>query len=240
MNIAYARFIRGRNNERYYANDDDQGSFQYLKKIAVVKKNLIKIILLGIFIIIFWPVISGNWSGYKINYQSEESSQGSNDEKELDKTPVMLNPKFYGEDEEKNPYVMKAVSAVSVTDDKVVLYKIDGDIKLHDNNVINIKSINGDYYTKDKVLNINEGVVITSTSGYILSTDSAHLDIEKNIATGSQKVTIEGVLGDITADGFTLDVKRDYIEFFGNIELNALMKPDKERKDEIMEKISNH
>ncbi|HCR86531.1 MAG TPA: hypothetical protein DIV86_07640 [Alphaproteobacteria bacterium] len=224
INIAYALFLRGRLNNPFLGEDNISGI--YLKKIGKFKNNIIKIIALVVFVVIFWPIISGNWGGYKINYKNE--AEKNNDGANLaDEMPVMMNPRFYGEDEDKNPYIMRAISAVSVNEDKVVLYKIDGELKLKDDTVVSIKSINGDYYSKNKGLNLSEGVVISSTSGYTLKTNSAHFDIEKNMATGSEKVSIEGVLGDISANGFTLDVKKDFIEFFGDVELNIKTNSDK-------------
>jgi hypothetical protein len=229
INLSYALFIRNRLKDRFLPKEDGlQISDEHQSRIKIYRNNLIKIIILGFLLVFCWPLFSGNWYGYQINVNSEDDKKTETPEQ--DTTPVMLKPRFYGEDENKQLYYIEAISAVSVTDDKLILYKISGNMMLNDKSVIEVNSENGDYTMSKKSLNLTDGVKITSDKGYILNTNSANINVENKLVTGVEKVKIVSNLGDITANGFTIQNTGDVIEFFGNVELYAFLEPEKNKK----------
>lgn len=229
----HGSFLQRRLRERFLEGSAEISN-QHVSKVNKYRNTLFKLIILGIFITVFWPVFSGNWQGYKLN-MGAGNKEDDNLENAQGTAPVMLKPRFYGEDENRQPYEMKAESAVNLTDDKVVLFELNGNIQLEDGQIFQVKSESGDYFSDKKRLNLSDGVEIISDRGYILKTDSASVKVDKNMATGSSPVFIEGVVGDIKANGFTIQNSGEIVEFFDNVELNAYLEP----RNELGEKIRN-
>ena len=229
-------FLQNRLKERFLEGADEI-SHLHVSKVRKYRNYLIKLIGLGVFITVFWPVFSGNWQGYKINMNSGNDNANNPEEEAKDTTPVMLKPRFFGEDENKQPYFLQAKSAVNLTEEKIVLFDINGNIKLQSDEVLQVISDTGDYFSDKKSLNLTGGVEIISDRGYILKTNSANLKVDKNMATGSEAVYIEGVVGDIKANGFTIQNSGEIVEFFNKVELNAYLEPREELGNEIRKKI---
>jgi hypothetical protein len=235
INVSYARYLKNRLADKHIKPGDQSKAELHSKRVNFIKRFFIKLIIISLLLVLFLPLINKNWGGFKLNLQKKESQEesaesntdlenyediksGSNSSSDKD-MPVMDNPQFYGNDDNTQPYNITADTGISVSERKIVLVNIGGKITLQNNSQIKVKADQGDYFVKDREVSLNGGVKINFNDEYLLSTDSAYIKLKENMATGSEKVTIDGSIGDIIANGFNIRNSGEEILFFGGVEM---------------------
>jgi lipopolysaccharide export system protein LptC len=226
LNISYARYLKFKRADREATPDDITFAEKHTARVANMKKFIVRMVILLTLLIIIWPLVNKNWGGSKLEFQNENAvpvnaQDGSN-------LPVMLKPKFFGNDDNGQPFNITSDSGVNVNENKTILTNIIADMVLKDNTRLKIESAHGDYASKDKKLILNDGVIIKTESGYIFKTNSAYVKLNENMATGSEKVYINGSLGDIEANSFTIKNSGEEIVLYGGVKLNT--EPEKKDK----------
>lgn len=229
LNISYARYLKNRIADKYKEGDEISRAENHSKRVKFLRKIIFRVIILMVVLIIVWPLTVRNLQGYKVNFLSEkenaEESTVSNGlepkEKEVEDIPVMLKPRFYGSDDNGQPYSISADSGVSVSEKKVVLSNIEGNMNLKDNSRLEVSSAHGDYFLKEKEVSLIGDVRISIDRGYDFKTNTAYIMFKENMATGSEKVEITGIMGDIVSNGFTIKNSGDEIFFFGGVDLTS-------------------
>jgi len=230
LNISYARYLKNRIADRYRSSDESTRAERHSKKVKFLKKFLFYTILLLVKAIIIWPLLLKNSEKYKVNFDSkkedsqQQSQQNLDDNKEkkrqvIQDIPVMIAPKFFGMDDNLQPYNISADSGVSVNSDKVVLDNIEGDLRLKNNSKLEIKSNDGDYFINKKEVRLAGDVNLKIDDDYNFSTRIAYIFFKENMATGVDEVKIKGSLGDINANGFTIKNSGDEVFLYGGVEL---------------------
>lgn len=226
LNISYARYLKNRIADKYRSPDEISRAERHSNRVALLKEIILRIILISIIAIVIWPLTVKNMQGHKVNFASSDnkstdgkSADEISDKGDVEKIPVMLKPRFFGNDDNGQPYRLSADSGVSVSESKVVLSNIKGDMSLKDNSKLGISSLHGDYFIKKKEISLIGDVEIDIDKGYNFKTNTAYIIFKENMATGSEKVSIKGVIGDIEANGFIVKNSGDEIFFFGGVEL---------------------
>lgn len=227
INISYARYLKFKRADRYTNGDELSFAEKHSLRVVTIKKFILRVVILLVILLIVWPFANKNWSDdKKLNFHnenfqqnnSEEQSKNNNNQKNL---PVMLQPKFFGNDDNGQPFNINAINGVSVNENKVVLNELDAEMYLHDKSKVNITSKSGDYNVKNKILVLNGGVVFKTENEYVFTTNSAYAKLNESIVSGSEKVNIKGRLGDIDANGFTIKNTGEEIVLFGGVDLKA-------------------
>jgi lipopolysaccharide export system protein LptC len=93
--------------------------------------------------------------------------------------------------------------AIEQETDKIFLEKPIANLLLKDNKKINLISREGLWEQLKKILSIN-GEVNMDYDNYNVNTNSAILDITANTISSNEKVRVEGPLGKLDANGFTI------------------------------------
>lgn len=229
VNIGYARYLKKKRQDRFLEPGEISRAELHSERVARWKASIIRIILLLLILFLLIPFFLKNFQGFKLNFE------GTPDDKEdtsnpTDTIPVMIAPKFFGEDNNNRPYNISAKSSVSVSSEKIVLIDIEAEIELQDKSKVKLASEQGDYFLTKKELTLSQGVKIVTGNGYTILTNSAYVNLEENLITGGERVTVSGAMGDITSNGFIITNSGDEIKFYGGVDLNAIM--DKENKIE--------
>jgi lipopolysaccharide export system protein LptC len=227
LNISYARYLKFKRADRQASHQEITFAEKHTARVAYLKKFIIRMVILLSLLIIVWPLVNKNWGGSKLEFQNNDKPVAGIPAKDDSNLPVMLKPKFFGNDDNGQPFNITSDSGVSVNENKTILTNIKSDMALKDNTRLKLASAHGDYASKDKKLILNDGVVINTESGYILKTNSAYVKLNENMATGSEKVYITGDLGDIQANSFTIKNSGEEIVLFGGVILNT----EPEKKD---------
>lgn len=227
INVGYARYLKRKRLDRYLEPGEVSRAELHSKKVTKLKSTFLRLILLSIVLVLVLPLFVKNLQGFKISFDNSEN-KNSEEATPTDLIPVMLSPNYFGKDSNDRPYNISAQSAVSVSKEKIVLLNITGKIELQDKSLVSIKSEQGDYFQEKKDLTLSQGVELELDKGYILNTNSAYIDLKENIITGGEKVNVKGVLGDITSNGFIIKNSGDEIQFYGDVDLNAMVNNKKD------------
>ncbi len=215
LDVSYARYLKSKRADRFNEPGEQSYAEKHTARVAFLKKFIMRMVVLLVILLIVWPLANRHWD-------SKISFGGATDKKTEDNNlPVMLKPKFFGNDNDGQPYHLNAVSGVSVNSNKVVLNDLNGDMISKQNSKVNIASHHGDYSVNEKILVLNDGVVLNTDNGYEFTTNSAAVKLNENMANGTEKVNIKGPLGDIEAKGFIIRDSGNEIVLFGGVDLNA-------------------
>ncbi|MDX1948954.1 MAG: LPS export ABC transporter periplasmic protein LptC [Rickettsiales bacterium] len=222
INIGYARYLKQKRLDRFLQPGEITQAEIHSKRVSKLKGMIIRLIFLCLIGVLIFPLFLKNMQGSKINFEKNSENQGS-EEVPTDTIPVMLSPDFYGQDKNNKPFNIKAKSAVSISDDKIVLINIDGKIELEDGSKVNLKSEKGNYFQKKQDLILSEGVEVNIDKGYNLITNSAYVNLKENVITGGDIVNVNGKMGKINSKGFIIKNSGNEIQFFGGVNLDAVL-----------------
>jgi len=221
LDIKYARYLKLKRADRFTALDGITYAERHSEKVSWLKRFIFRMVILLIILLIVWPLAKGKLSDSKINFSKGKGAEDRNIEDNIDNLPVIMKPSFFGNDNNGQPFNIIAGSGVSVSEAKVVLNNISANMSLKNNSRVSLSSSHGSYFTKKKRLVLNRGVTITTDAGYKFNTESALVQTEENMATGSELVRITGKLGNIDAQGFIIRNSGDEILLFGGVDLNT-------------------
>jgi lipopolysaccharide export system protein LptC len=108
--------------------------------------------------------------------------------------------------------------------DLVSLEGPKADMTLNSGAWIALTADTGVYLTQPQLLDLFGDVKLFHDRGYDLSTESAHVDLKAGTAEGHEPVEGQGVLGDVTAQGFRLEDHGAVIVFTGKAKLHLLQR----------------
>lgn len=109
----------------------------------------------------------------------------------------MLKPEYVSTDKKGQPVRVDAEWAKKLSDNLSDLVKPHGTIVTEKGETLELNASYGHYDSETKVLDLEGDVTLTSTDGYRLKTESAHLDVDDKIIDGDSYVEGEGPAGSI-------------------------------------------
>lgn len=136
----------------------------------------------------------------------------------IDNDLTMTHPRLTGTDEQGQPYVVTAETAVQDGQGQhIQLKKVEADITLKDGTWLNIVSDAGVIDNDAHTLRLNGHINIYSDNGYEAHTLEASVDLKTSVIRGSSHIEAQGPLGTLSANQFEIhrDVKQLF--FTGNI-----------------------
>jgi lipopolysaccharide export system protein LptC len=135
----------------------------------------------------------------------------------------MLNPRYLGTDRMNHPFVVTAAVGRQVPDrqDLMALEQPRADMQTRGGATIVLNSDSGVYQGQSQLLDLFGNVTLVHQNGSRFVTESAHLDLAANGATGHQAVEGHGPSGDVAGEGFEISDKGDTILVTGRSQLTA-------------------
>jgi lipopolysaccharide export system protein LptC len=129
----------------------------------------------------------------------------------------MTNARYYGTDEEGQPYSVTAANVRERPDDDpaVDLTAPQADISLTDGSWLSISARTGVYDRDQQKLSLDGNVALYQDQGNEFHTSSAHIDLEKGEASGSEPVVTQGPFGSLNAAGFSMSETGKVVYFVG-------------------------
>jgi lipopolysaccharide export system protein LptC len=133
---------------------------------------------------------------------------------------TMVKPRLTGTDDEGQPFIVTAASAVQLGrgSDQVRLQDVAADISMKDGTALHVTAETGIVDTRTYVLDVT-GVHITSADGYDARTASANADLKAGIVKGDSPIEAEGRFGRVTARRFALNRETRQLRFSGNVRM---------------------
>lgn len=127
---------------------------------------------------------------------------------------------YHGRDDQGQPYVATAASAVQQNDGNISLTLPQGSLILKSGSWLSIKADTGLYYQKLNKLDLDGHLMLYRNDGTIMVTSHAKIDLHTNNASGSDPVQISGPFGTLEAqNGFSLTDHGNQMMFYGPAKL---------------------
>ena len=139
---------------------------------------------------------------------------------------AMTKPRLTGTDDGGNPFTVTAAAAIQDPKHprRAELKDVQADMQFNGGNWMNASAGNGFFDMDRGTLKLGGGLSLFTDSGYELHTDSANVDLKKNIFSGNQAVTGQGPLGSLSADRFRIDRLKKTINLDGHVRMKMYPK----------------
>lgn len=125
---------------------------------------------------------------------------------------VMVSPKYQGMTKTKKPFTITADSVNQIDDKTAFLTNINARINLGKNESVHLKSGAGEYNMQEKLLKLDGGIDIKTSSGYEMHTNSSHVNVDSKTIAGNEFITGKGPIGKFEAETFVVDyIKNTFI-----------------------------
>jgi lipopolysaccharide export system protein LptC len=133
----------------------------------------------------------------------------------------MVNLHYSGVDKHNRPFTVTAEAARQrpEVDDLVELEGPKADMTTEGDSWFALNSYTGLYRPQSQLLDLFGNVDVFQDKGNEFVTDSAHIDMAKGTAEGSDPIEGHGPFGTIKAEGFRIENQGDVIIFTGKTEL---------------------
>lgn len=161
--------------------------------------------------IIVLPVINADEEGLRIAFSTVADKQES--------LPVMTNPTFQGVDDNNQPYMITAQSALQHDANTIILNSIQADLFTEDGAWLNVNAKTGTLNTQAKHLTLSDEVKLFHDQGYEFVTPNVAVDMNKHQVMGDQEIAGRGPIGALRADRFMWDNNKRILQFSGNVKL---------------------
>ncbi|MGE0753726.1 MAG: LPS export ABC transporter periplasmic protein LptC [Alphaproteobacteria bacterium] len=182
-------------------------------RIVVASRRFLWVLVALMVAAIIWVTVGDNksdgarlvFSGSTPDVQNEQN--------------VMMAPRYQGLDEKNQPYVVEADKAVQLDKETVLLYNIKSDISQQDGAWLALDAAEGKMQLDREYLFLHRGVHLFYEGGYEMSTEQAHIDIDKGTAYGESLVQGIAPMGTLQADSFSARDQGKVIEFNGSVRM---------------------
>lgn len=182
---------------------------KHARFVLATKVICAAIAILLITMLVALPVMKPTEGKYKLTVSHEQVDENA--------AQKMQNPRFEGVDANNQPYNITADTATQQTKDNFLLQNINADISLAGGGWVSLSAKEGRLYSSEKIMDLSGDVHIFSDNGQEAYTESAHMDIKKNIISSNDPVHIQSPLGILDAKGFTLWQNEKRISFIGPV-----------------------
>lgn len=189
----------------------------YTRLVSLTKVILILIALLLIGIIIALPFLNPVHGDFKVSFTAQAP------QKSFDSDEVMINPRFQGTDEKKQPYVITAATASKDSNERLTLSDPKGKVTFTNNQWLTVEAKQGYMEVEQKTIDLINNVSIYSSEGYEMLTQSIHVDLENASVFGSEKVYAVTSIGSLEADSFFAEDGGQRIGFNGNVKMQLFL-----------------
>ena len=193
----------------------------YSHFVAFLKLLLPMIAAALMLIVVIWPEMTSRDEGFRIGVADISVEDAKN--------LRMVGPRYMNIDTEGQPYVLSAdeTTQASGDDQLLQLTRPKADITLKDGTWIALNAEFGDYYRKDKLLDLYGAVNLYQDDGYEFHTTRAHFDLNTGGASGQEAVQGQGPFGTVESEGFRILDSGNAILFTGRSRMVIFSGADK-------------
>ena len=212
------RHITNASVSRWINRESQQSLLQsvgrYTRFVLFSKMFLGGLSVLMMLTLIILPVLNADEEGLRIAFSTVKEK--------VDSLPLMTNPTFQGVDDNNQPYMITADSALQHDASTIVLNNIQADIFTENNSWLSVSAQKGTLNTEAKHLLLQGDVQLFQDQGYEFKTQEVSVDMNQHIAKGEQKIDGSGPTGIIAANGFEWDNNKRIMRFVNGVNLRIL------------------
>jgi lipopolysaccharide export system protein LptC len=171
--------------------------------------------VLTLVIVIAWPHIRAQF--YRPTETSQEERQAR-----------MINGRYVGSDSHGRPYTVTYESAEQAPGGgPIEMVNPTAELTLGNGHWVAVKADRGHYDQAGGLLDLSGNVELFHDEGYRFTTESAHVEFNKNLTWGERSVIGRGPKGEVVGRGFRIINNGDAFVFTGPAKL--LLRPDAAR-----------
>lgn len=146
-----------------------------------------------------WPYIT--------SYDKEELVLIDSSQPEIQENR-MVRPHYVSTDEKGQPFHVDAEWAKQNTQTNTDLINPSGAIETEEGETVNLQAKEGHYNSETKSLDLEGKVTLTSTDGYHVQTEKAHVTFDNNVIEGDSIIEGKGPSGSLRGqNGFKIESK---------------------------------
>lgn len=181
--------------------------------VSSMKLLLPIVALVLIVLVVIWPHIAVDDLRFRLGFSSLDSN--------TDEEPSMINPRYFGVDNDNRPFSVAADIAKNIlsNSESLDLEMPKADITLEDGTWLVLTAQTGIYQRNSQSLNLTGDVNLFHDNGYEFKTPSAIVDLKAGSASGDKPVTGQGSFGTIEGQGFRFLDKGKTVYFTGKSKL---------------------
>ena len=185
----------------------------YSRFVSMMKYLLPTVAAVIIVLVAIWPHIQPKDSRFRVGF----SALTVRDTEE----PNMVNARYVGTDKDSQLFSVTADIAKNLLQGiaDVELEMPKADLSLEDGSWLVLTAETGIYNPTFKTLDLVGAVNLFHDFGYEIRTSRAFVDLEHNVAGGSEPVEGQGPFGELQSEGFRLEDKGRIITFTGKARL---------------------
>lgn len=171
----------------------------YSRYVSLMKVILPVGIIAALGLTFVWP--------YLISYDKEELVLIDSSQPEIQENR-MIRPHYVSTDAKGQPFQVDAEWAKQNTQTNTDLINPSGAIKTEEGETVNLQAKEGHYNSETKALDLEGKVTLTSTDGYHVQTEKAHVTFDNNVIEGDSIIEGEGPSGSLRGqNGFKIENK---------------------------------
>ena len=168
--------------------------------------------VLTIVIVILWPRIRAEF-----NHPTETTKE--------DRRPVWSNGRYVGSDSHGRPYTVTYESALQPPGGgPIEMVNPTAELTLQNGHWVALKAEHGHYDQAAGLIDLSGNVEFFHDEGYRFSTETAHVEFNKNLVWGERAITGRGPKGEVVGRGFRLIDNGESVVITGPAKL--LLRPD--------------
>lgn len=197
------------------------GRNRYSLFVGLMKVVLPAIAAALILLVIAWPQLTFKDDRFRLGMGRLTLDQAD--------SLTMLNARYQGVDERRQPYTITADMATQSRqdDDLIDLELPKGDMTLSDGAWLALNARSGEYRRSAEILDLSGGVSLFHDRGFELRSESARINLDGGTAEGRQPVQGQSAFGTVDAEGFRVLDRGQTIIFTGKSRL--ILQPGAER-----------
>lgn len=187
---------------------------RYTRFVFFSKMTLGTVCVLMILTIVILPVINADEEGLRMAFSTVSDK--------ADSLPMMANPTFQGVDENNQPYLVTADSALQHDEHTIILDNVQGDMLTDEQSWLSVKAKRGNINNEAKTMQLTEDVRLFHQDGFEFRTPYVDVDMNARIAQGSEPIAGFGPMGTIDANGFFWDHDARVMRFTGGVKMRIV------------------
>lgn len=196
-------------NSLFTPRKETQEVKAYSRFVSLMKLFLPSVALVIIVLVLVWPHIDPQ----ELLFEDVISTEIAGQKVETN----MVNPKFYGLNEEGRPFSVSADIArkVNLFGEDIDLEIPKADMTLKDGSWIVVTADNGRYRQSQKSLELIGSVNVFHDQGYEFQTSKTHVDLNSGVISGDAPIEGHAIFGKIEGQGFKIFNRSNNIHFSG-------------------------
>ena len=201
--------------------------FGHSRVVSLTKIALLAVAFILIASLIILPLTSQVNKNFRLTFSSVEKGV-------VGEMPKMINPHLQGVDSNDQTYNITAKTAIQDKMERMILKDINADINLKNDGWVSIKAQDGVFDHAKKQMDLKGNITIFNNEGYEFTTDEAYADMKSDVIYGNTKISGQGPMGNIAADGFSVENKGERIILKGNVKVTIFRDGIDGKSDKII------